>query len=383
MISRSRFAASLIAALCLAASAEAIFIPVEIRKVPIERLTANLSEAVRKNPKDADAMVNLARVHAMAYSLRSDELPTKAENPKDVWFGFEPKLVPFSLLAKSDDPKKLEAAKKHLQTALDLYSKAVELRPDDLKARLGHAWLLSQTEKKDDAIAALRKVIELGWEKDRKLQVLGLGGHTITGEGIGYLIPLLDAKKDAEEIAKLMERTAMIAKLPRPVTPIAIPLKDGLAARDLENRTARVPFDADGSGPRNWTWIHGNSAAWLVHDPKRSGKIGSGLQLFGNVTFWLFWDNGYAALAALDDNGDGRLAGSELEGLALWHDANGNGVSDPGEVKPLADHGITGLSCRFERDASHPDRIAYSKAGVTFANGRTRQTFDIVLHPAR
>ena len=44
------------------------------------------------------------------------------------------------------------------------------------------------------------------------------------------------------------------------------------------------------------------------------------------------------ALAALDDNGDGVLSGKELDGLALWHDANGNGVCDPGEVKPLSEY---------------------------------------------
>jgi tetratricopeptide (TPR) repeat protein len=379
---RCRFTAGVLATLCLAASSNAIFLRVEVEKVPVERLTANLSEAVKKNPKDAASLVNLARVHAMAYSLRSNELPVNYRMPGEVWFGHEPKLVPFSTIAKADAASLVEA-KKHLKIAIDLYAKAVELKPDDLKARLGHAWLLSQTEKKQDAIAALRKVVEQGWEKDQKLQVLGLGGHTVTGEGAGYLIPLLDAKKDAEEIAKLKERIEKLAKLPRPITPVAIPLKDGLNARDLENRSARVPFDADGTGlKKSWTWIN-RDAAWLVHDPKRSGKIDSGLQLFGNVTFWLFWNNGYDALAALDDNGDGRLTGAELEGLALWHDANGNGVSDPGEVKPLAEHGITALSCRYERDGTHPDRIAYSRAGVTFTNGRTRPTYDIVLHPAK
>ena len=54
-----------------------------------------------------------------------------------------------------------------------------------------------------------------------------------------------------------------------------------------------------------------------------------------------------------------------------------------GEVKPLTDYGITALACKFERDRSHPDNIAFAPAGVTFANGRTRPTFDLVLHPAK
>jgi hypothetical protein len=117
-----------------------------------------------------------------------------------------------------------------------------------------------------------------------------------------------------------------------------------------------------------------------VHDPAATGKVTSGLQLFGNVSFWLFWETGYDALAALDDDGDSKLGGSELRGLALWHDANRNGLSDAGEVKPLGDYGIVSLSCRYERDRTHPDGIAYSPRGAAFRDGRTRPTFDLVLH---
>ena len=129
-----------------------------------------------------------------------------------------------------------------------------------------------------------------------------------------------------------------------------MPLRDGLVARDLEDRDAAVTFDADGSGlKRQWTWVT-KDAGWLVYDPKGKGDITSSLQLFGNVTFWLFWENGYDALASLDDNGDGVLTGVELKGLAIWHDVGRAGVCDPGEVKPLSEYGIVAVSCRFERD---------------------------------
>ena len=104
----------------------------------------------------------------------------------------------------------------------------------------------------------------------------------------------------------------------------------------------------------------------------------SGLQLFGGVTYWCFWGTGYDALAALDDDGDGVLRGRELDGLALWHDANGNGVCDPGEVRPLAEWGIVALSCRGER-VKDPDYIALSRGGVVFADGSKRTTYDVLL----
>lgn len=361
----------------------AIYAPVEIAKVPVERLMKNMEEAVKKNPKDAGAVLNLARLHAMAYSLRADEVPVKKNMPDAIWFGYEPPVVPFRDVAKTDDKERLTAARAHLDKALKLYADALALSPDDVRAQLGYAWLLTQSDKKTEAVAALRKAAEMGWKKDRELKGLFPGQHAFTPEVATYLVPLLDKEKDKDEIATLNDRMAQLRKLPRAVTPIAVPLKDGLTAADLEDRTAAVAFDADGSGLlRQWTWIKPN-AAWLVHDPKRTGSVTSALQLFGGVTFWLFWETGYDAMAALDDNADGVLSGKELDGLALWHDANGNGVCDPGEVKPLSEHSIVALSVKFERDPAHPDRIAYSRAGATFRDGTTRPTFDLVLHAAK
>jgi len=141
---------------------------------------------------------------------------------------------------------------------------------------------------------------------------------------------------------------------------------------------AEVVFDLDGTGPKRWTWIKA-SAAWLVYDHFGTSRITSGLQLFGNVTFWAFWQNGYHALRALDDDGDGEVRGAELRGLALWHDRNCNGVSERGEVRPVAAWGIEALSTAYRFDATHPDEIPWSSAGVRFADGTVRPTFDVVL----
>jgi hypothetical protein len=107
--------------------------------------------------------------------------------------------------------------------------------------------------------------------------------------------------------------------------------------------------------------------------------------MFGGVSYWMFWDHGYQALGALDDNADGRIAGRELEGLAIWRDRDVNGRSDRGEVLPVAAWRIVSLSYDHAIDATHPDEIAYSPRGVTFADGTTRPTFDLVLRqsPAR
>jgi hypothetical protein len=128
--------------------------------------------------------------------------------------------------------------------------------------------------------------------------------------------------KDAKEIADLQGKQKTLSGMGRAVTPILVPLASGMALQDLVDPNASVTFDLDGSGlPRQWGWIT-PKAAWLVFDAEGQGKITSGLQMFGNVTFWIFWRNGYEALRSLDDNHDGVLRGAELRGIALWQDRN-------------------------------------------------------------
>jgi hypothetical protein len=77
-------------------------------------------------------------------------------------------------------------------------------------------------------------------------------------------------------------------------------------------------------------------------------------QLFGSVTWWMFWPDGWRALAALDDDGDGWLSGAELDGIAVWRDRNQNGVSDPGEVVPAADAGIVRIATHATSGERNP-----------------------------
>ena len=177
----------------------------------------------------------------------------------------------------------------------------------------------------------------------------------------------------------MRERMAFIAKGPRAISPIIIPLRRDATLADLVDRSARVSFDLDGFGPRTWTWITPD-AGWLVFDPYDTSRITSGLQLFGNVTFWLFWNTGYDALQALDDDGDGLLREEELAGLAVWRDANADGVSHPGEVVSLAAAGIIELSTRHVGEDEDDDVLAYAPLGVRFSDGSARNTYDVLLY---
>lgn len=363
-------------------SLNGMYIAPDIVDVPIDRLVRNLEATAKNEPTNVEVRYNLARAHAMAFALRTDTAKVwKGRESEGVWFGYEPKTVPFEV-KETDDPARVEAANQHLRMALERYKEVMELAPENLKAALGYAWCIDQSGQKPEAITRYRALIAQAWEREKDMKQAGLGWHPITSEAASYLIPLLDKDTDQSEIKTLQDRIAKLGRVPRPITPIVIPLKNDLTISDLEDLSTSVRFDADGTGLRKrWTWIT-NDAGWLVWDPKSSGKIGSSLQLFGNVTFWLFWENGYHALAALDDNHDGVLSGKELDGFAIWQDRNRNGISDPGEVSKLSVFGVVALSTSYQHDLNHPDHIAFSARGVSFSDGSTRATYDLVLHPA-
>lgn len=162
------------------------------------------------------------------------------------------------------------------------------------------------------------------------------------------------------------------------ITPIILPLDYGREMSSLLSPGSNTGFDLDGTGRKqNWPWLQGDTGV-LAWNPSGDGKIDSGRQLFGSVTWWIFFDDGYQALDALDDNRDGRLSGNELNGLVVWTDRNGDGVSDKGEVVPVATIGIVSLSCRATAtDTGCPA----STDGARFADGRVLPTYDWITEP--
>jgi hypothetical protein len=196
--------------------------------------------------------------------------------------------------------------------------------------------------------------------------------HTVLSEGVEHFARIAVSSGDKALIAEVKSR--LDAAPPAiMVTPVLIPLKKKVAFEALIDRASPVAFDFAGQGrAQQLGWLTAD-AAWLVWDPKHTKKIVSGHQLFGSVTWVAFWDNGYQALGSLDDNGDGKISGKELKGLALWRDANGDGKSSAAEVKPLAAHGITALRYGYTRRSNE---LWQSDKGVTFRSGETRPTYD-------
>lgn len=359
-----------------------MFMRVETKDVPLERLIANIAEKAKAEPKNPEALHQLARIHAIAYSNKlgdADPVTSASDRrEKEVvrpWFGYQPPRVPFNKVTSTEDEAKQKAAKGHLAIAIENYKLALAAKPGDNTIQLGLAWCQDQAGEKEAAIAGYRKVASAAWEEESKSG--GGFGNFLYVETVGYLKPLLDAKKDSAEIADIEKKSQTLLALPRAVTPIAVPLSGNVSGPDeLINPEARVRFDLDGTGRQlEWQWIT-RDAAWLVYDPRQTGKVTSAIQMFGNRSFLLFCTDGYEALDLLDDNGDHSISGSELSGLSLWQDLNSDGISNPGEVKPVSERGIKALSTTRSR---HSSGIQYSATGVSFEDGGIRPTFDLIL----
>jgi len=128
------------------------------------------------------------------------------------------------------------------------------------------------------------------------------------------------------------------------IDPIVLDLNgDGYAFSGLNDG---VSFDINGDGAADKVAWNNSGDGILAFDLNGDGVINDGTELFTPDFAGGSFANGGAALASLDTNGDGMI--DELDtafaSLAIWTDGNADGVSDAGELRSLADHGITSIS---------------------------------------
>ncbi len=368
-------------------SGQAKFAYPETVKVPVQRLLSNLEKRLNSpeskldSNEKAELQFRIGRLHSMAYALKSSTvgiLKSQSESldnaQVDAFYGVGfGDFNQFRVQGTASDA----TAGAHLKAAITNLNAAVKLDPSLLQAKLGLAWCLDQSGKKSAALPLYREVFNSAYEREKTHG--GLRGTSIASETAGYLQPLLNPTKDAAEIASLKEKVKAVDSSFRAVTPIIIPLVPELTIKDML-RPASVSFDLDGNGAKRYQQWTGTKAGWLVYDANQSKHITSGLQLFGPSSFWIFWNDGYEAMKALDDNNDDHLSGSELNGLAVWSDTNGDGKSDGSEVRSVQELGITSLSCTGQLNA---DGTLGSVNGVTFSDGRRADTYDVFLQQVK
>ena len=158
------------------------------------------------------------------------------------------------------------------------------------------------------------------------------------------------------------------------MSPVILDL-NGDGVELVSRKKSRAMFDMDGNGSRDRTGWVGKQDGMLVLDRNGNGLVDDGSEL-NFLSDSPGSRSNLAALRALDSNGDGRLtsADSRFASLKLWVDANGNGMTDAGELKSLADHGIEeiGLSASAASGtAKLGQNLLLATATFKRANGTT------------
>lgn len=290
----------------------------DVRSAPVSRIIDNLERQLAQDTKQPATLYYLGRLYTMsAFQVLELDVNRADESP----YFFRDKGVPIRF-RENRATNGLDTDKLWIKS-LGYFRRAVEFLPrstnrDDhwliLPANLGYGWDLLQSGDTNAAIKQFRSTLKIAWARDVGTKANELADtvswsvaarrwlgwrsrslrpeHIFSNEVIDYLLPLLDPRRDANEIESLNDKKKKLASMGRAITPIVVPLAFDLPLDQLVRTDTAVSFDLDGSGiKRPWRWID-SKAAWLVWDPRDERHITSGLQLFGSVTWWIFWRDG-------------------------------------------------------------------------------------------
>ena len=141
-----------------------------------------------------------------------------------------------------------------------------------------------------------------------------------------------------------------------------------------------VNFDLDQNGfAEKMGWTSGDDA-WLVVDKNGNGKIDNGSEMFGDKTKLSngqYAKNGFEALREYDSNHDGIIDANDADfgKLMVWVDANGNGISESGELMTLAAAGVVSIDLGYQAfgEETEAGTILGNVATFTKADGSSFQ----------
>ena len=167
------------------------------------------------------------------------------------------------------------------------------------------------------------------------------------------------------------------------LSPLVLDLDgDGLELSALGSK--QTYFDFGGDGFREMTaWVNSDDGL-LAWDRDGNGKIDNASELFGAnpFDFGEIGDQpgGMARLAELDSNHDGIINGadSHFVNLRVWQDANGDGETQPGELKSLADLGIISINLDyFKVNEAISDSFLTERSSFIRSDGTVGEIADI------
>ncbi|MEJ7138511.1 SdrD B-like domain-containing protein, partial [Amphibiibacter pelophylacis] len=151
-------------------------------------------------------------------------------------------------------------------------------------------------------------------------------------------------------------------------SPIALDLNNDGQINTAGLDAAGHAFDLLGTGDKVHSGWLAKGDGFLVIDTNHNGKIDSINEMFGGAL-----GAGFGKLAKYDTNGDGyiNVHDAEFGTFKVWVDTNGDRITDPGELKTLAEVGIVALKVSYEIDPSNDGHgnIVIEKSTAIMANG--------------
>lgn len=188
----------------------------------------------------------------------------------------------------------------------------------------------------------------------------------LTGEIVGL-------EKHVGNILPQLQSVANVAK--NTESPLILDLDgDGIETTGLSDN---LHFDHNANGFAEQTGWVGKDDGLLVFDRNGNGQIDGGKELFGNNTVLASGANaanGFAALAELDTNADGKVTSTDaaFADLRVWKDADHDAVVDTGELLTLTDASVQSLNTTFTASTlvdangnSHKQVGTFTKANGT------------------
>jgi hypothetical protein len=164
-------------------------------------------------------------------------------------------------------------------------------------------------------------------------------------------------------------------------TPLVLDLNgDGVQTVDAAQG---VQFDLMDTGTKQTVgWVSKHDGL-LAIDLNGDGQINSGAELFGDhmrLADGSLAQDGWSALAALDNNGDAVIDAQDaaFSQLRVWVDANGNGSTDAGELRTLAEMHIANISLQADTHSVQQNgNVVQAFSSYTTTEGATHEIADV------
>ena len=166
-------------------------------------------------------------------------------------------------------------------------------------------------------------------------------------------------------------------------TPLVLDLNgDGVQTVSAEQG---VEFDLLATGTKQTVgWVDKHDGL-LAMDLNGDGQINSGAELFGDHTQLAdgsLAKDGWAALAAQDSNADGVIdtMDANFDKLRVWVDANGDGITDAGELQTLDEVHIASINLQADtRSVQQNGNVVQMFSTYTTTDGATHEVADVGL----